>query len=705
MIKEKPYPPATYQPLLHLIPDEIKNNFTPGFHVTPLPVPVPIDPVIVHLVPKRIFLFDVATLAAARTWAETWDGGSDNDDFDLALRYLLKGDTGAGDTVAWHLTSWTCTEESLRAASDVYRWSEWVTPAYAWAKGGFKDYLPEQRQKDFEDKYNRYVDITRRGFEDGSTFVTKWLIFSNYNAAYARNEITWAVATNNAELFQWSMDNRWDVFCLWTNAGFGGSGDWCGAGGVAIEGSEYGPAFLAYYVLPLLVAPSMGRDLLAETNWFVEAAWVTNANTLYGGQYIQGFCWGDDEHSDDTYRFPFSKNAYLGQFMAFIAYRYQGTAVGTMAKEWLARVNPPVPNWLKAVMPVDAPPPVPAPVAPPAPPIAAVPEDTWPKSDDWPVEPAAEPGKEPEPIAAAPAAPPAPPPLVTQDPAALPLDYFAPGSGYCWVRSSWDDNATVVLLQLRRGESSHCHLDAGCFQIWRNGAFVTRETTSYQVQYNDARSGDTCMHNCLTVAGMNDGRGDGQSRIPNGRGTVLRVQSHADFFYAAVDLTDCSRSTSVLDNPELISHVREFLFLRNLETLVVRDRVQTVHRDMAKTFRVHSQWPWEDLLGTGGTLAVTVVLPAAVQMNYLYEGEGMSPPTGQHRLSILSQDQEDTTFLTVLQARDAGAPDLAVSMNATILQINAEMIDFDTMLCNGVPLRQDVQPFAADQDGCRWITG
>jgi len=65
----------------------------------------------------------------------------------------------------------------------------------------------------------------------------------------------------------------------------------------------------------------------------------------------------------------------------------------------------------------------------------------------------------------------------------LPLDYYAPGANVFDMRTAHDANAMQVHLQLGTpGGTEHRHNDAGSFQVWRKGRFLTRETAGYSDQ-------------------------------------------------------------------------------------------------------------------------------------------------------------------------------------------------------------------------------
>jgi hypothetical protein len=278
----------------------------------------------------------------------------------------------------------------------------------------------------------------------------------------------------------------------------------------------------------------------------------------------------------------------------------------------------------------------------------------------------------------------------------LPEDYYAAGEGYFRIGRG----ATQILLQLKRGESGHSQLDAGTFQINRNGTWLSRESWGYETQFSDCNSTSTLAHNGITV------NYDDESLRPRDRGTVLRLQSAGEFAYAAVDLTQTYRSDrAYYDNAEVASVVREFLYIRNLEALAICDHVETVSPDTPRRFSLHGtnapQVSGLTALFQAGCqeLKFTCFLSGATSSSSTVVNEG---PDGQQRLDISAAGSAAITFLSVLQCRDAGTADLTIERNGNSLTINGVVIDFDARTFNGQNLRSDVQQMTITRDGASW---
>src|SRR5262249_52826950 len=128
-----------------------------------------------------------------------------------------------------------------------------------------------------------------------------------------------------------------------------------------------------------------------------------------GKLYYQVFPFSDDE-TDGGH--PSATSFYYSDFMAAMADEWRDQPAGQYARHWLARVHPEVSSYVAAVAP----------------------------------------------------------PGLQREFNALPLDYYAPSSGYFFLRTGWTPNCTALLLQLGAPPgNSHEHLDQGTFQIWRSG--------------------------------------------------------------------------------------------------------------------------------------------------------------------------------------------------------------------------------------------
>src|SRR5262249_19012011 len=111
----------------------------------------------------------------------------------------------------------------------------------------------------------------------------------------------------------------------------------------------------------------------------------------------------------------------------------------------------------------------------------------------------------------------------------LPLDYYAPGIAYFYTRDRWGPQATSIFVQMGAPSGGgHAHQDGGTFQIWRNGQYVTKESTGYGTAFTGGDSEGTQAHNGLLLNGVGQA-----TAYANDYPTVLRLQNATNFSYAA----------------------------------------------------------------------------------------------------------------------------------------------------------------------------
>jgi Dockerin type I domain len=172
----------------------------------------------------------------------------------------------------------------------------------------------------------------------------------------------------------------------------------------------------------------------------------------------------------------------------------------------------------------------------------------------------------------------------------LPLDYFAQASRNVYTRSAWGGNTSSINFFLGRSPSiGHKHFDGGSFQWWRNGRWLSRESTGYVGSQESVRALDNVGAPILTVdvddavahnTVLFEGRAsiNGEFGTPEGNSQMLRLFSNADFVYGASDLAPTFRyrrqpNPCRYDWPYAEQAVREFVYLREIETMVTIDRL------------------------------------------------------------------------------------------------------------------------------------
>lgn len=481
---------------------------------------------------------------------------------------------------------------------------------------------------------------------------------NNYCEAYTQAAFAWGIAAYwedtsiaQQDLDQWNTNwGNYKTYRVRTTLNAGG-GNWqsAGAGGVSQEGPGYGTLVTHDFVVPTITGYSLGRDLFSENPDFLATPlwyiWNTNTeatttnNTL--GTPVTQTCW-------DTFIWNVltatpcqgylaynnnagASNGNTADIMSMLATHYAGTNIGGYAQEWLASVGSGTPDqipltpWIQALYTA------------------------------------------PSPVAYS----------------GLPLDYFAPGSGFLYLRKAWDSGATttVNLNFNTASEVSHATSWPGDWQMWRGGRWLSRNTAQYNppgpTGWNNVGMESANMTlNTLLVNPNNQGctagttcQGDGAEYAGDilmlgypplysveTPAQVSRLQDGADFAYAMVDLSgvygysSCTNGgTGASCNPAVNTVQREFVWVRDLETLVIFDRVLanavggTAAGSIVRTDLAHCEYAWTivdanhaSCVDGSQELYYTVLLPTTPNpaLTVVNEYTGYSDPNAQYRLEV-----------------------------------------------------------------------
>jgi hypothetical protein len=170
----------------------------------------------------------------------------------------------------------------------------------------------------------------------------------------------------------------------------------------------------------------------------------------------------------------------------------------------------------------------------------------------------------------------------------------------------------------------------------------------------------------------------------DGPAQVIRVESAPHYSYGVVDLSKAyrARKSAFLDrddNPYAVSIVREFLYLKPLETLVILDRLEATDekkpsKDVTKTFLLHfPEKPELDgsdrVLAVNGDQALRVftLLPQKTTRRVVdegdFQGKHLQAAYYQYRLEESHEGPKQSYFLHVLQAREVKGADVQVQLH------------------------------------------
>jgi hypothetical protein len=515
---------------------------------------------------------------------------------------------------------------------------------------------------------------------------------SNYFAGAFRTDFSMGVATfgdnpQAANFVNYALNNRWAATTNFASPSgappLGGKG----YGMPSQEGSQYGRYLLSYQAVPMASSALLGRDLWQETTAFKSGVLQTIYNTLptptvSRGLY-DGWTWSDDEgwvQGAGLYGGGGMQSRYYGDFMMAAAQEFPNTAIGKMARQWISTVNPTVaPMWM-----------------------------------------ATDPGG------------------TAQALSTLPLDYYASGPQFAYWRNNWNTNASSLFLQMGQTQGvGHTHFDVGNFQWFRNGSYLIRETPSYITTvagYNSSAAVDGAWgyaHNVPFiggVAGVNAGCTDSN-------GVVRRMESQASYAYIDTDISGtytnniCSGSHPERENTYAQHVEREFVFFRDIEVLLILDRLQADTASRSKTFVSHCENnPTSSGAShyncTDGTqkASYSVLLPAKptlVVVNEASNGATCNSHECQYRLEVNDNSAvgAQSYFLVAIQGLNASGTALTptVQDNGTSWTITIDANHIATLnkgmssaggsvTINGVMtnLRADAQPMSITDSGPVW---
>lgn len=489
-------------------------------------------------------------LALGQTWLKSEAGAAvmadaldeeQPDPLVLAMQGVLAEDADSCRAAAERTLAFTMPADELSGTCDECRWNPWPYIVFDWCHSAFT----ASERSTLIERFNGYLKTVHDHSLEPDAMGGEGEPANNYFWGYLRNELNWGIATQGenpqADTFiSGALDERWSA---WASPFFE-SGE--GAGGVGIEGSEYGVYMQEHALMPLDGARYLKEDLFADSTYFRAAAlyWIYTTTPTRtgcpgsGALYYQFFPFADDEGQyDPCMGFPSAQHdPAIGSVMNFLATQYGDEAVGELARSWLMQVQPATDPYVQAV---------------------------------------AEAG-------------------VSRPLNELPTDYYAPGPGFFFTRNRWAEDASVLLFQLNRtqGNGGHDHNDFGSFQIWQKGVWMAKESTLYAAWIDWGSAFSSWAHNTLSLS--HDASWEGRpygavEGYPAGDPEVVRLQSTEAYAYSVVDLTqaylwgdgwwyteeqngvECFREV----NPYVKSAVREMLYLKDLNALVVLDRVES----------------------------------------------------------------------------------------------------------------------------------
>jgi hypothetical protein len=375
---------------------------------------------------------------------------------------------------------------------------------------------------------------------------------SNYFAGAFRTDFDFGVAAlgdnaNATSLINYGLNSRWPAVVNFVSPSGAAPLGAKGYGMPAQEGSQYGRYSVSYYAVPFATSALLGRDLWQETSAQKADVLQTIYNTLptqtaSRGLY-DGWTWSDDENwvaGAALYGGGGMQSRYFGDFMMAASQEFAGIGIGKVARQWINTVNPGVaPMWM-----------------------------------------AIDPGGSAQALST------------------LPLDYYASGPQFAYWRNNWNASASSLFLQM--GQTSgvgHNHFDVGNLQWFRGGSYLIRETPSYTTTVAGYNSSGTAAgnsgyaHNVPLIGGLPEVT----AGCTDSNAIVRRMESQTTYAYIDADISGtftnniCAGNHPERENPYAQHVEREFIFFRDIEVLLILDRLQADTASRGKTFMSHCE--------------------------------------------------------------------------------------------------------------------
>jgi hypothetical protein len=364
---------------------------------------------------------------------------------------------------------------------------------------------------------------------------------NNYYWGYWENEAAWAIASYYfnpiAPIFLYdALVVRWQNGLLpyWNSVG---------SGGIGPEGpAEYSCELFRDIVMGYQTFKSMGLDLLNQnsfaTSWYMQAiAYIIYSTSPKPNSQTNSYTTFPFSDDSDSWGFPvWARGGYQGgmdtndwgDFMVLMVEPYLNKPMGQYTQQWINMVNPTNSPWVIGTATSG----------------------------------------------------------FVSSFTNLPLDYYASGPQFLITRNSWASNAVVVFLQLgcNIDHCSHTHQDVGTFQICMGSESLALEHTGYSTTFADGtQDGWPTAHNSIVFNQQGCQLGN-----PNVMGIpqTISVQSSPNYSYSAVNLTPSYFYTN--QNVPASYVLREFLFIKPLNTLVVVDRLQSSSSGIVQQFCLHT---------------------------------------------------------------------------------------------------------------------
>ena len=261
----------------------------------------------------------------------------------------------------------------------------------------------------------------------------------------------------------------------------------------------------------------------------------------------------------------------------------------------------------------------------------------------------------------------------------FPTNFFDSETGRVLAHSDWSSNPTWFDYRASWESINHQQGDAGEFELFRNGEWLTKEMSNYDnnlVGFTPYYLNSLCLKNWCPNGTPSLGWDEtgiwangGQWMWAENAGDPVTVSSNGTgYTYASSDLTPLYNRPdqwSTGDNAtDIVQATRSVVWL-NKDYVVVYDRATSTHAGLFKTFNlslatspVISGNVATETMADGQQLFIQALLPQNVTMTARYAAGDLNPQSEFDPMNYVLTDQDttlpvDTRFLHVLQGSDA----------------------------------------------------
>ncbi|MEO8286650.1 MAG: hypothetical protein ABI670_09465 [Chloroflexota bacterium] len=265
-----------------------------------------------------------------------------------------------------------------------------------------------------------------------------------------------------------------------------------------------------------------------------------------------------------------------------------------------------------------------------------------------------------------------PKPLPPDPHVGQPLTYYAPGLGHIYARTGWGADATWFGYTLGWNTVDHQHADGNNFHFYRNGEWLTKETTGYDTSTSNyhntlALENDPPEHNDPSDYRHDEWLQGSQWILdPTADGKIVAHSFGDKYVYALGDATGLYNSSYEGAN-DITQATRSIVWLEP-DYVVVYDRAASKTENMFKRFWLQLPGP-PSISGNRATVSTEkgqqlFLTSLAPEQATLSSAEIEAPQNGEiadeepmkYNLKIeAAGNPRETRFLTVLQGADAGA--------------------------------------------------